>query len=458
MLLLAACAVVIGAPRAVTPTVVGETPADADLLFLQPVSGLQPDALASGLRALGLEVVETTADGARVAVPADASPSALAARIAGSGLARSVEADGIVRAAREPDDTLYDGQASYLGVIGAPAAWERSTGDAGLVIAVIDTGIDTGHPDLATQLFVNPREATPNGRDDDGNGCVDDRSGCSFVSPVTADPSCGYTVSAPHRRVQDDEGHGTFVAGIAAATGNNGRGITGIAWEARLLPVKVLDCTATGRISDAAAGIRYAARLGADVINISFGTPTHSPVLLEAIRDAQALGAVIVASAGNDGRRGVTYPARYPGVLSVAASGLVHATAIDYRATAVFANFGGGVDLLAPGVAVMSTVPQALCGRRNWTCDEAGPYATASGSSFATPFVAGSVALMLARHPDRSPEFAVNLLLASRAPVATGTDAGLLDLDAALNRELFSTGVPGTSRAGGGAPPGPARN
>ena len=458
MLLLAACAVVVGAPRALTPTVVGETPADADLLFLQPVSGLQPDALASGLRTLGLEVAETTAAGVRVGVPAGASPAALAARIAGSGLARSVEADGLVSAAREPDDTLYPGQAAYLDVIGAPEAWARATGDAGIVIAVIDTGLDAGHPDLATRLFVNPRETTPNGRDDDRNGCVDDRSGCSFVSPVTADPSCGYTAAAPHARAHDDEGHGTFVAGIAAAAGNNGRGITGIAWEARLLPVKVLDCTATGRISDAAAGVRYAARLGADVINISFGTPTHSPVLLEAIREAQARGAVVVASAGNDGRRGVTYPARYSDVISVAASGLAHAGGIDYRATAVFANFGGGVDLLAPGVAVMSTVPEALCGRRAWICDESGPYATASGSSFATPFVAGSVALMLARHPGRSPDFAVSLLLASRAPSTTATDAGLLDLDAALNRELFSIGVPGTSRTGGGGPPGPGRH
>ncbi|MDO9099596.1 MAG: hypothetical protein Q7V53_02465, partial [Caldisericota bacterium] len=200
MLLLAACAVVLGAPRALTPAIVGETPADADLLFLQPVSGLQPDAFVSGLRALGLEVVETTAEGVRVGVPAGASPAALAARIAGSGLARSVEADGIVRAAREPDDTLYPGQTPYLDVIGAPAAWARTTGNPGIVIAVIDTGLDAGHPDLASRLFVNPAEATANGRDDDGNGCVDDRSGCSFVSPVTADPSCGYTAASPHAR------------------------------------------------------------------------------------------------------------------------------------------------------------------------------------------------------------------------------------------------------------------
>ncbi len=452
-MLFATLAASAGLPRVSPPAEVGATPPETDLLYLQPASGVPASRLAEALRALGVDVVTSDADGARVAVPPGAEPAALAARLAASGLARSVEGDGIVRAAREPDDPRYVEQSRYLDTIGAPQAWARATG-ADVVIAVIDTGIDLTHPDLASRLFVNRGELA-NGRDDDGNGCVDDVSGCSFVSPVTADPSCGYTTAPPHAGVQDDEGHGTFVAGIAAAAGNNGRGITGVAWDARLLPVKVLDCTATGRISDAAGGIRYAARLGADVINISFGTLTDSPVLRDAIREAQALGAVVVASAGNDGRRGVTYPARYDDVLSVAASGLQRATGLDYRATATFANFGGGVDFLAPGVRVLSTVPTGLCGRRGWVCGEDGPYAVASGSSFATPVVAGAVAVMLARHPDRSPDLAVRLLLGARGPGATVADARVLDLGAAVEREVFTLGAPGTSRAGGGAVPGP---
>src|SRR5690606_16499485 len=114
---------------------------------------------------------------------------------------------------------------------------------------------------------------------------------------------------------------GTFVAGIAAAHGDNGEGIAGIAWQARILPVKVLDCTATGRVADAAAGIRYAARQGADVINVSFGTSRDSAVLREAVDEALAVGAVVVGSAGNEGVSLVTFPAAYPGVIAVGASG-----------------------------------------------------------------------------------------------------------------------------------------
>ena len=188
-------------------------------------------------------------------------------------------------------------------------------------------------------------------------------------------PSCGYSEPPPNWRAWDDERHGTFVAGLAAAAGNNGTGITGIAWQARILPVKVLDCTATGRIADAAAGIRYAARMGADVINVSFGASNDSLVLREAIQEAQTRGAVVVASAGNDGRRGATYPAAYPGVIAVAASGLVTGGGIDYRAPASFTNFGA-VDIMAPGVNVLSTVPPELCGQRGWICTD-GPYAVA---------------------------------------------------------------------------------
>ena len=290
--------------------------------------------------------------------------------------------------------------------------------------------------------------------DADGNGCIADIVGCNFVSLSTADPSCGYTMAPPNWRTADDEGHGTFVAGLAAAAGNNSRGISGIAWNARILPVKVLDCTATGRIADAAAGIRYAARMGADVINVSFGATSDSLVLREAVQEAQARGAIIVASAGNESQQSLTYPAAYPGVISVAASGRLTEQGVDYRSLASFTNFGG-VDVMAPGVGVISTVPESACGTRGWVCLD-GPYASASGSSFATPIVTGAVALLRARYPDLSPMLLRALLLDSRQAGTLSSDPGLLDIGAALERPIYEAEAAGLSRAATGDSRGPS--
>src|SRR5207302_5833040 len=112
-----------------------------------------------------------------------------------------------------PNDPRYPQQADMLQAIHAPAAWDRTTGEPRVMIAVIDSGIDLTHPDLASRLSVNAAERV-DGLDNDGNGCVDDISGCNFVSLETADPSCNYTVPPPNRLVDDDEGHGSFVAGI----------------------------------------------------------------------------------------------------------------------------------------------------------------------------------------------------------------------------------------------------
>ncbi|MDA1239919.1 MAG: S8 family serine peptidase, partial [Chloroflexi bacterium] len=451
----------------------GPLPPDADALYVEPIDGITPGALAHALTSLGFGDAESAHDGVRVPLRTDQDPIALAHRLAASGLARSVEADAVLTAARLPDDPLVDGhQQAYLDAVRTPEAWETVTGDDRVVIAVVDTGVDWNHPDLVDRIFINEDEQFQSGRDDDANGCVDDFAGCNFVTLSTADPSCGYFQQPPNWRAQDDEGHGTFVAGVAAATGDNGTGIAGIAWRARILPVKVLDCTATGRVSDAVAGIRYAARMGADVINISFGTPNDSPALREAVIFAQAQGAVIVASAGNDGRSGVTFPARYPGVLSVAASGILvdspaaapDGTAdpqvteetretVDYTRTADFARFGEPVDFLAPGVGLVGTVPPALCARGDWACLDDGPYASGSGSSYATAVVTGAMALMISQHPERSAEFAAGLLLAGRS-FTPGEPGGLLDIAAAVSRPIYSGGVPGTASDGSTPPAG----
>lgn len=452
---------------------VGPLPASADALYAEPHPGLSAARLVTALAALGFEGVMPRHEGVQLRVPEGTAAASLGERLAATGLVRSVEADAVVAAARLTDDPLLPNhQQPYLDAVRAPEAWERSDG-ADVLIAVVDTGVDWNHPDLVDRIFVNERESFLSGNDDDESGCPDDIAGCNFVTLSTADPSCGYVQSPPNWRSQDDEGHGTFVAGVAAATGDNATGIAGVAWRAQILPVKVLDCTATGRISDAVAGIRYAARMGADVINISFGTPNDSPALREAVAFAQAQDAVIVASAGNDGSAGVTFPARYPGVISVAASGVpalsaaeanaggvdgLAPSAINYATTAAFARFGEPVDFLAPGVGLTSTVPVALCERGAWICLDRsdstdGAYASGSGSSYATPMVAGAVALVIAAHPERSGEFAAALLLAARE-FRSGEPGGLLDVAAAVESTIYTGGIPGTSRDGGVPPEG----
>jgi subtilisin family serine protease len=421
-------------------------PADADVLLAIPIASIERARLAAAL-----ELPHPLHGAVRVVVPPGEEPAAIARALAASGLTRAVEADGLVHATRVPGDPLYaELQSRYLDAVRAPEAWERTRGDREVVIAVIDTGLDLTHPDVQRALWVNRGEIFGNGRDDDGNGCVDDAFGCSFVSLATADPSCGYRLAPPHRLVSDDEGHGTFVASIAAATGDDGRGITGVTWAARLLPVKVLDCTATGRISDAAAGIRYAARQGADIINISFGSPSDSRLLREAIAEAEAAGALVVASAGNEGLGGATFPARYDSVLSVSASGDIADGGVDYERAAPFASTGNGVDLFAPGFDVAGAVPAALCDRGLWLCRGEEPYALAAGSSYAAPLASGAAALVLAERPGLAPAF-VRALIVGSARRGAG-DEPLLDIAAALDAELFGIGVPGTARPGG--PPG----
>ncbi len=428
------------------PTELRPLPATASHLALQPRAGLDARVLVTALARMHLEARATGGpdDPVQVRVPTGTDSRDLAQRIAATGLAASVEEDALVHATGVPSAPRYaSGQQRVFEALQLPAVWSPDGGQ-GIVVAVVDSGVDWDHPALVSRIAVNLADANFDGRDDDGSGCADDIAGCSFVSPETADPSCGPLFAAPHWRANDDEGHGTFVAGLIAAAGP-GAEVAGIAPGARILPVKVLDCTGTGRIAEAAAGVRYAARMGAKVINLSFGTRTDSPALRAAVEDAQQRGAIIVASAGNDGRRGVTYPAAYAGVLSVAASGVVVNGTIDYTRVAPFADFGSGVGLLAPGVDLLSALPAKRCGLDGWIC-EGGPYARGDGSSFATPIVAAAVALVWSRHPELSPAFVVGVVGAAHRPAAPG-EAGLIDIALAVQARLFEVGVPGTSRA-----------
>ncbi|HEB94375.1 MAG TPA: hypothetical protein ENI94_13140, partial [Gammaproteobacteria bacterium] len=268
--------------------------------------------------------------------------------------------------------------------IDAPEAWDNNTGDANIIIAVIDTGVDYGHEDLAGNMWTNSGEIAGNLIDDDGNGYIDDVHGYDFTN-TDADPF-------------DDHGHGTHVSGTIAGVGNNGIGVAGVSWNAQIMAVKFLGAGGGGNISDAINSVIYAVNNGAKILNNSWGGGGFSQAMLDAIDAANNAGVLFVAAAGNNGRNNDTssfYPANYaaPNVISVAAT-----DHNDQRAT--FSNYGANtVHLGAPGVNTLSTVPTGNCSM----CTSGG-YRNASGTSMAAPHVSGAAALIL----DQVPTLSIN--------------------------------------------------
>jgi subtilisin family serine protease len=323
------------------------------------------------------------------------------------------EPNYVLRTVGVPDDPLYGpNQRWYYQLIEAPAAWDLGSGAQPSVVAVLDTGIDINHPDLAGKIWVNQAEIANNGLDDDGNGCIDDIHGCNFVDPETADLACVSRPSGPSSDVTDDDGHGTFVAGIVAARTNNGQGVAGTADGVVVMPVKVLACTGGGTATDIAAGISYAARNGARVINMSFGAHLESDTIRDAIKAAHdEFGVVLVSASGNSDMGEVSFPADLPEVIAVGAS--------DHRKPderAPFSDWGPEIDVAAPGVDITSTVPSKLCGR-NWQCISSLPYSQASGTSFAAPLVSGLAGLLLSRNPGLSNEDVRTIIRSTAQPL-----------------------------------------
>jgi len=279
-----------------------------------------------------------------------------------------------------PNDPCFSGGSPCSGEgqwnlrkVQAPEAWSYTTGSEAVVIAILDTGIDLDHPDLASKLWVNPGEIPGNGLDDDGNGYVDDVHGYDFANN---DPNPA-----------DDVGRGTLVAGVAAAATDNGEGIAGTAWGARLMAVKVLEALESGDVRGdpawVAAGIRYAADNGAHIINLSFAwratdiSPEQETQLREAIHHAYRQGLLLVAGVGNDAAENppdpVTYPAAMDHVIGVTAT-----DPFDQRLSS--AQRGYFVDIAAPGQGIWGPFPPQL-------------YYPATGTDFAVPQVAGLAAL-----------------------------------------------------------------
>ncbi|MCZ8107096.1 MAG: S8 family peptidase, partial [Burkholderiales bacterium] len=267
--------------------------------------------------------------------------------------------------------------------IDAPEAWDIQTGDPNLVIGVIDTGVDYNHQDLVGNIWTNPGEIANDGIDNDGNGYIDDIRGWDFA----------YNDNNP----SDVDGHGTHVSGTIAGKGNNGVGVTGVAWNAKIMPLKFLDDTGSGSTSNAIKAINYATAKGVKLTNNSWGGGGYSQALYDAINAAGQAGALFIAAAGNDAKNTDTspsYPASYnlANIISVAST-----TRTD--ALSSFSNYGlTSVDLGAPGSEIYSTTPNNT-------------YATYSGTSMASPHVAGAAALLWSQNPTWTAQQVKNTLM-----------------------------------------------
>lgn len=329
------------------------------------------------------------------------------------------------------NDALSDRQYA-LRTIGAVRAWARATGK-GIRVGIIDTGIDWEHEDLRDQIAINRAEdINGNGRfdawpstvnvdgvmgdldgiDNDGNGYVDDVIGYDFVDQDVRN------VGDDRERDPvpfDEQGHGTSVAGVIAARANNEKGIAGLAYDSRVVSLRAFDATGNAEEDDVAACLVYAALNGLSVVNMSFGDGVDSPVLRDAVRMASAFGCILVASAGNTGTVSRQYPAGYDEVIAVGATN-------DRDQRAPFSSTGSLVALAAPGEGI-------------WTTQVDSRYRSVNGTSFAAPYTAAAVALLMEHKSGLSPDEVRGMLQEHSVDLGeTGWDeqygAGRLDVAA----------------------------
>jgi subtilisin family serine protease len=279
--------------------------------------------------------------------------------------------------------------------LNAEAAWDITTGNAGIVMAIIDTGIAANHPDLAGNLWTNPGEIPDNGIDDDGNGFIDDVYGWDFFN----------NDNNPSPDLGDGWGdqnvfHGTFVAGCAAAVSDNAEGIVGACWHARLMALKVFTDDGGAPSSAISRALYYAINNGAHVVNMSFGSSVASTSISRAVKSAWSKGLVLVAAAGNQNSTQRSYPARYPNVIAVGGLGAINANGL--RSRAWFSQYGPqAVDVVAPAVNIVGTGVLSVADQlQGWGQAGEPNYLIASGTSFAAPLVAGQVALLMSRAQD----------------------------------------------------------
>ncbi len=288
-----------------------------------------------------------------------------------------------------PHDSQYWGRDR----VNAPEVWNAGYTGEGIVVAVIDSGVDYTHPDLVNNIWRNVDEIPGNNFDDDANGLVDD--------------VMGWNVVHNNGNVMDYDGHGTAVSGVIAAE-DNGFGITGIAPNAEIMPIRVFDEYREAQPNHVVDAINYALLNGADVINLSLGSYFPSPEQEEAIRIASENGVTVVMAAGNEGYTDPRYPAYY------ATNNGIAVGAIDFYGNMADFSLGGGSNqagyltldyVVAPGKDIYSTAV-------------GNTYSFFDGTSVAAPHVAGIAALILSANPNLTPEQVENILVETANPNA----------------------------------------
>lgn len=371
---------VAGAPNAVSSRAVSPAARSASTLVVRFTDGVSPSRRTDLLRTYGAVVVDDVPRTGFVVVDVgQRSVADVREALARSPQVRTVEVNSVVRSAVTPNDPYWDSGNQRL--VRLPKAWDITKGSSKLTIAIVDTGVQLDHQDLEARL----------------------EPGWDFVNDDAVP--------------DDDAGHGTGVAGVAAAITNNREGIAGTAWHARILPVKVLDDRGAGTMATVSQGITWAVDQGADVINLSLGSTEDSTLLRSAVAYAIERDVVVVAAAGNAGTTVRNYPAAIPEVVAVSAVG-------TNGHFAYFSSHGDWVDLAAPGMFVYSTSTE-------WG------YQSYQGTSMAAPSVAGTALLVRSQHPGwTASEVALRLQDTAQDRGRRGFDRyyghGLLDAYAAV--------------------------
>lgn len=300
-----------------------------------------------------------------------------------------------------PNDPDFNEQ-WYLSKTGFVEAWDFAKGSPVVTVAVLDSGVDMTHPDLQDRLWTNFGEVPGDGIDNDGNGYIDDMQGWDFVDS-DSDPNPVLLADG----FNESEHHGTLVAGIIGAAGNNNEGVTGANWNVRIMPLRVLDSRGFGTTTDVVDAVRYATANGVQVINVSFTGGNFSERLAGALRDAHAAGVTIVAAAGNEGDTEIggnlnthpAYPVCYRGINNEPI--IIGVASVDRRdELSSFSSYGSEcITLSAPGESFYTTQVHRpaledyqLAYGDSWF-----------GSSLSAPLVAGLAALVYSMIPDASP-------------------------------------------------------
>jgi len=320
-----------------------------------------------------------------------------------------VEPDGMIYPTLVPDDPEYP-QQYHLPLIRAPEAWDVTTTSPDVVIAVVDTGVDLDHPDLAAQIYTNPGEVPGNSIDDDGNGFVDDVHGWDFVNDTPdANPEPDGVDDDGNGTRDDQVSHGTLVSGLAASVGNDGFGTAGVTWRVQILPIQVFPDDGGASVSQVIEGIDYAIDMGADIINLSVGGD-YFESFSAPIAQAYEAGILVVAAAGNTGGELTDSPSTWESPVCNDGPNLGvdnHVLGVgstdrnDVRAS--FSNYDGSsgrtfVDCMAPG--------EGMYGPGYYDPgfpDFGSYYDTNSGTSFSVPLVSGLAALLLGQNPGMGP-------------------------------------------------------